>query len=144
MLKAMPIGLSRLCGWSAGLICMVFAGRLTGAEFTPRNETPAPVPLPAITNLLQVRQLGMQNSCISHPIRLEGQVCWVTPEQKAFAMLDASGGLILEMEWLNQSLSIGQRVRLTGAATVRRAGNTVRVGVDGLVVDDDALHPMIE
>jgi signal transduction histidine kinase len=123
---------------------MVFAGRLTGAEFTPRNETPAPVPLPAITNLLQVRQLGMQNSCISHPIRLEGQVCWVNPEQKAFAMLDASGGLILEMEWLNQSLSIGQRVRLTGAATVRRAGNTVRVGVDGLVVDDDALHPMIE
>ena len=59
-------------------------------------------------------------------------------------MLDVSGGLILEMEWLNQPLSIGQWVRLTGAATVLKAGNIIRIGVDGLVVDDDGLHPLIE
>jgi len=59
-------------------------------------------------------------------------------------MMDTSGGLILEIEWLNQSLSIGQRVRLTGAGTILKAGNIFRIGVDGLVVDDDGLHPMTE
>ena len=59
-------------------------------------------------------------------------------------MMDTSGGVILEMEWLNQPLSIGQRVRLTGAGTVLKTGNIFRIGVDGLVVDDDGVHPMTE
>ena len=122
----------------------MFAGRLTGAEIAPTNRTLAPLPLPAITNLFQVRQLGVQEPCLSHPIRLEGQVCWVSPTHKEFAIMDASGGLILQMQYLDQLLSIGQRVRLTGAATVLKAGNIFRIGVDGLVVDDDGLHPMIE
>jgi signal transduction histidine kinase len=135
---------SRWCGRAAGLCCLFFAGFLVGAEIESTSLTLSAAPLPVITNLFQVRQLGLQNSGISRPIRLEGQVCWVSPTQKTFAMLDASEGLILEMEWLNQPLSIGQRVRLTGAATVLKAGNIFRIGVDGLVVDDDGLHPMIE
>ena len=144
MLKPMPTAFSRWCGRAARLTCLMFAGGLVGAETAPTNQTLVPLSLPAITNLFQVRQLGLQNPGISHPFRLEGQVCWVSPTQKTFAMLDTSGGLILEMEWLNQPLTIGQRVRLTGAATVLKAGNIFRIGVDGLVVDDDGLHPMTE
>ena len=123
---------------------MVFAGGLAGAEAVSTGQTSTAAPLPAITNLFQIRQLGLQNTGTSHPIRLEGQVCWVSPTHRTFAMMDTSGGVILEMEWLNQPLSIGQRVRLTGAGTVLKTGNIFRIGVDGLVVDDDGVHPMTE
>ena len=137
----MPAAFSRWCGRAS---CLIFFTGLVQAEMALSSQTLTAIPLPAITNLFQVRQLGLQNPGISHPIRLEGQVCWVSPRQKTFAMLDASGGLILEMEWLNQPLSIGQRVRLTGTASVLKAGNVFRIGVDGLVVDDDGQHPMTE
>jgi len=123
---------------------LVFAGGLAGAEAVSTGQTSTAAPLPAITNLFQIRQLGLQNTGTSHPIRLEGQVCWVSPTHRTFAMMDTSGGVILEMEWLNQPLSIGQRVRLTGAGTVLKTGNIFRIGVDGLVVDDDGVHPMTE
>jgi len=101
-------------------------------------------PLLAITNCLQARQLGVQNSGISYPIRLEGQVCWVSPTHRAFAIMDASGGLILEMEAPDQRVSVGQRLRLTGPATVMRTGDVFKIGVDGLIVNNDGLHPMSE
>src|SRR5664280_1500795 len=144
MLPAMSTVFSRWCGRAAGLCCLFFAGFWVGAGIESTSLTLSAAPLPVITNLFQVRQLGLQNSGISRLIRLEGQVCWVSPTHRAFAMMDASGGRILEMEWLNQPLSIGQWVRLTGAATVLKAGNIFRIGVDGLVVDNDGLHPMIE
>ncbi|MGD1087879.1 MAG: ATP-binding protein [Verrucomicrobiota bacterium] len=86
----------------------------------------------------------MQNSGISHPIRLEGQVCWVSPTHSEFAMMDASGGLILEMKTPDERLNIGQRLRLTGSATVMRTGDIFKIGVDGLIVNNDGLHPMFE
>ncbi len=118
-----------------GLVC---------AQTGPLNQDLIPAPLSAITNLSQLRQLGLQNPCLSHPIRLEGQVCWVNPSKKTFAMVDATGGLVLRMEWLNQPLCLGQRVRLTGAATLFKGGNIFKMGVDGLVLNNDGLHPMIE
>jgi signal transduction histidine kinase len=97
-----------------------------------------------ITNLFQIRQLGLQNPGKSSPIRLEGQVCWVDSAHKTFALIDNSGGLMLKMDWLDQPLRIGQRLSLTGAATFMNAGNIFKIGVDGMVVDDDGLHPMAE
>ena len=58
--------------------------------------------------------------------------------------MDASGGLILELEAPDPKVSVGQILRLTGSATLVRAGDVFRIGVDGLVVDDDGLHPMAE
>ena len=58
--------------------------------------------------------------------------------------MDASGGLILELEAPDPKVSIGQILRLTGSATLVRAGDVFRIGVDGLIVDDDGLHPMAE
>ncbi len=58
--------------------------------------------------------------------------------------MDTSGGLILKMEDPDQRLSPGQRLHLTGSATVMRTGDVLRIGVDGLIVDADGLHPMAE
>jgi signal transduction histidine kinase len=123
---------------------LIFAADPVCAQTGPLNQDLVPAPLPTITNLSQFRQLGLQNPCLSHPIRLEGQVCWVNPAEKTFALVDATGGLLLQWEWLNQPLSLGQRVRLTGAATVLKGGNIFKIGVDGLVMNNDGLHPMIE
>jgi len=62
-----------------------------------------------ITNLFQIRQLGLQSLGVSYPIQLEGQVCWVDSAHKTFALIDNSGGLMLKMDWLDQTLHIGQR-----------------------------------
>src|ERR1039458_7413312 len=132
------------CGRVAGLGCLIFAGSLVSTETVSNGQTLSAAPPLAITNCLQARQLGEQNPTISHPIRLEGQICWVSPTHREFAMMDASGGLILQMEAPDQRLSLGQRLRLTGSATVVRTGDVFRFGVDGLIVDDDGLHPMAE
>jgi hypothetical protein len=134
----------KCCGRAVGWACLYFAGGLVCAETASTSNTLPAATLLTITNCLQARRLGVQNSGIACPIRLEGQVCWVGPTQKRFAMVDESGGLMLEMEWLDQTLSIGQRVRLTGAATIMKAGSFFRIGVDGLVVDNDGLHPLTE
>lgn len=144
MLRPMLSAISKWCGRAAGCACLCFAGGLVCAETASTNQASAVVPQSAITNCFQARRLGVQNSGVAYPIRLEGQVCWVGPTQKRFAIVDGSGGLILEMEWLNQPLIIGQWVRLTGAATVMKAGSIFRIGVDGLVVDNDGLHPLAE
>ena len=123
---------------------LLFVEGLVCAQTGPLSQDLVPAPLPAITNLSQLRELGLQNPCLSHPLRLEGQVCWVNPSEKTFALVDATGGLVLRMEWLNQPLGLGQRVRLTGAATVFKGGNIFKMGVDGLVLNNDGLHPMIE
>jgi len=102
----MLTALLRWFGRAAGVGGLVFAGGLAGAEAVSTGQTSTAAPLPAITNLFQIRQLGLQNTGTSHPIRLEGQVCWVSPTHRTFAMMDTSGGVILEMEWLNQPLSI--------------------------------------
>jgi len=123
---------------------LLFVEGLVCAQTGPLSQDLVPAPLPAITNLSQLRELGLQNPCLSHPLRLEGQVCWVNPSEKTFALVDATGGLVLRMEWLNQPLGLGQRVRLTGAATVFKGGNIFKMGIDGLVLNNDGLHPMIE
>jgi signal transduction histidine kinase len=97
-----------------------------------------------ITNLFQVRQLGLQSPGVSFPIQLEGQVCWVDSAHKTFALIDNSGGIMLKMDWLDQPLRIGQRLSLTGAATFMKAGNIFKIGVNGMVVEVDGIHPMTE
>jgi hypothetical protein len=140
----MPKAFLRWCGRAMALGGLLLVEGLVCAQTGPLNQDLIPAPLSAITNLSQLRQLGLQNPCLSHPIRLEGQVCWVNPSKKTFAMVDATGGLVLRMEWLNQPLCLGQRVRLTGAATLFKGGNIFKMGVDGLVLNNDGLHPMIE
>lgn len=140
----LTVAFLKRCGRAARLGCLIFAGSLVCTETLSTGQTLSAAPLLAITNCLQARQIGVQNLGISHPIRLEGQVCWVSPTHSAFAMMDASGGLILEMEAPDQRVSLGHRLRLTGSATVMRTGDVFRIGVDGLIVDADGLHPMAE
>jgi len=144
MFKTMPKGYSRWRGPAARLWCLIFAVCLVCTDIPSIGQSLAPATPVVITNCLQARQIGAQNLGIPHPIRLEGQVCWVDQTHKAFAMMDASGGLILEMEAPDPKVSIGQKLRLTGSATLVRAGDVFRIGVDGLIVDDDGLHPMAE
>jgi len=140
----LTVAFLKWCGRAAGLRCLIFAGSLVCTETVSTGQTVSAAPLLAITNCLQARQIGVQNLGISHPIRLEGQVCWVSPTHRAFAMMDASGGLILEMDAPDQRVSLGQRLRLTGSATVMRTGDVFKIGVGGLIVDNDGLHPMAE
>lgn len=121
---------------------LILAAGITRGQVEPQQK--ASGPLTGITNLSQLKQVGCQNPCLSHPLHLEGLVCWVNPVERKFALTDATGGALLRMGWLDQSLSIGERVRLTGTGTVFKTGNTYQIGVDGLVVNDDALHPMVE
>jgi signal transduction histidine kinase len=144
MLQAMLTLLPRCCGRAAGLCHLFFAGILACAEIESASLTSSAASLPVVTNLFQIREFGMQNPGVSHPVSLEGQVCWVSPKQNRFAMLDASGGLLLEMDGLNQPLRIGQQVRMTGTASFVRSRNIFRSGVNQLVVDDDGIHSMTE
>ena len=130
------------CIRTVRLGCLILAGSLFGTETVATGQTWTGSPQFAITNCLLARQIGVQNLGNSYPIRLEGQVCWVSPTHREFAMMDASGGVILEMEDPDQKMSIGQRLRLTGYAVVMKAGDVFKIGVDGLIVDDDGLHPM--
>ncbi len=140
----MQAAFSKWCRPAIVLSCLIFLGEAFCAQTAEQKPVLAPTPLPAITNFFQLKQLGLQQPCLSHPMRLEGQVCWVNPAQKTVALIDETGGLLLRIEWLNQPLSIGDRVSLTGAGTVFKAGNVFKLGIDGLVVNDDALHPMAE
>ncbi len=127
-----------------GLACLIFLGSPAGAETPSPGQTVAAAPPLVITNCLQARQIGVQNLGLPHPIRLEGQVCWISPTHRTFAMADASGGLIVQMEALDQAVTIGQKLRLTGSATVMSSGDVFKIGVDGLIVDNDGLHPKAE
>jgi hypothetical protein len=130
------------CIRAVRLGCLILAGSLFGTETVATGQTWTGSPRFAITNCLLARQIGVQNLGNSYPIRLEGQVCWVSPTHREFAMMDASGGVILEMEDPDQKMSIGQRLRLSGYAVVMEAGDVFKIGVDGLIVDDDGIHPM--
>jgi signal transduction histidine kinase len=68
----------------------------------------------------------------------------MSPNQRTFALLDPTGGLILEVDGLDHRVNVGQRLRLTGAGTITRSGHVFRIGMDGLVVDNDGLHPPLE
>ncbi len=86
----------------------------------------------------------MQNPGAAYQVSLEGQVCWASRAQKAFAFLDASGGLILKVDSLPQLPQIGQRLRLTGLGTISSAGGILTIGTDSLMVDNDSIHTMRE
>lgn len=142
MLQPMPIAFHR---WRAALalwLCLIFGAAVAGGQTASTNLTVAA--LSVITNSLEIRQLGLQDSGVSRSIRLEGQVCWVSSTNKAFAIVDAFGGVVLQIEGQDQLLSVGQLVRLTGNASILKTGNVFRVGVDGLVINDDGLHPLTE
>src|SRR5450432_1225140 len=144
MLQAMRTVFPRCCGRAAGLCHLFFAGVLACVEIESTSLTSSAASLPVVTNLFQARQLGTQNPGISFPVSLAGQVCWVSPKQKRFAMLDVSGGILVEMDRPNQPLRIGQQVYMSGTATFVRSRNVFRSGVNQLVVDDDDIHGMIE
>lgn len=130
-----------VCASGVGYLILV-AGIAYG-QAKPPQHIPLDLPL-NITSLSQLKQLGCQNPCLPYSFRLEGIVCWVNPAEKRFALTDATGGALLRMDRLDQSLSVGEWVRLTGIGTVYKTGDTYEIGVDGLVLNDDALHPMRE
>jgi hypothetical protein len=141
----MRLAFPGLNGRAAVLICVISASSLGFvAEADSIGPTLIQPPLPVVTNCLQARWLGLQNPGTAYQIRLEGQVCWASRAQKAFAFLDASGGLILNVDSLLQLPRIGQRLRLTGLGTISSAGGILTIGADSLLVDNDGIHTMRE
>jgi signal transduction histidine kinase len=140
MSRAIPKPRGRTPQWRLLISARVWV--CIGAALTFQALTAAP--LEVATNLVQIRQLGLKDPGISHAIRVDGQVCWTDPSQKTLALIDGTGGLILGLDWLNQPVEIGQHVRLTGAAAVTRAGHSFRIGINGLVLENDGLHPTNE
>ena len=72
----------------------------------------AGLPSPAITNIVQLRQMSSQGSKANYPIHLEGNVWWVNPAQKKLVLHDPSGTAELDLDFQSQPVQSGQRVRL--------------------------------
>jgi signal transduction histidine kinase len=140
MLTGPLIRSNRTLAWGPALLAAVLCRGATAFAAEPAGTAPPAV----ITNLLQLRQVSLNNSGNACPLDLAGQVCWVDSNSNRFALIDATGGAVLELKRLDQPVNVGQRLRLSGAGTVNKAGEVLRVGVDGLEVDDDGRHPATE
>ncbi len=121
----------------------VIAGCLLAMVFPAAGQTSVSI-RPPITNFLQARCLEIQSVSVSHQLQLGGQICWVSPQGNKLALIDDSGGLVVQMENTNSSFAVGQRLRMTGAATIMRKDDVFSFGVEGLVVESDGLHQMRE
>jgi signal transduction histidine kinase len=97
-----------------------------------------------ITNVLQLRHLPELNTPVGYRVRLEGNILWANPPAGEFVLQDDSGAALLEMDLRGQTLRTGQRARVTGNGTVTQTGGRYRLGVNGLVVDNDGIHSMLE
>ncbi|MBI4325157.1 MAG: hypothetical protein HY674_07815 [Chloroflexi bacterium] len=111
-----------MIGWS-----LILSGAAALAGETLANPAPTPEPLPAVTQVAQLRRLGLQPPTIAYSLRLEGNVWWASPAQGRLVLQDASGAEALEMELGGQPVASGQRVRVEGKGTTsasRRCGWT--------------------
>jgi signal transduction histidine kinase len=99
---------------------------------------------PDLTRISQLRHLSDLKSPISHQVRLEGNILWVNPALSELVLQDDSGAALLEMDLRGHALQTGQRVRITGNGAVTQNGACYRIGVSGLVVDNNGIHSMIE
>jgi signal transduction histidine kinase len=97
-----------------------------------------------VTNVHQIRLLAEQNPQTSCALSLEGDVWWANPAQGEFVLKDDSGAEELQVDLPGQTVSPGQRVRLTGIGTIMPLGDGFRIGVKGPVVDNDGVHDMVE
>ncbi len=91
----------------------------------------AGLPSPAITNIVQLRQMSSQGSKANYPIHLEGNVWWVNPAQKKLVLHDPSGTAELDLDFQSQPVQSGQRVRLEGNGSITRRGADFRIDIDG-------------
>ena len=98
----------------------------------------------ALTNLAQLRKLPEQKSPASYRVQLEGNVLWANPAAGELVLQDDSGTALLEMDLRDQTLRAAQRIRVTGNGTVTQSGARYRLGVSGLVVDNNGVHSMLE
>ena len=101
----------------------------TGVAAT--GQAPAGLSFPAVTNVVQLRQLSPQGSNARYPIRLEGNVWWVNSAQKKLVLHDQSGTAELEIDFQSQPVQSGQRVRLEGSAVITRRGADFRIDMGG-------------
>jgi signal transduction histidine kinase len=86
-----------------------------------------------VTNIAQLRRLGSQESKARYFIRLEGDVWWANPARRKLVLHDASGTAELEMNFPDQTVQSGQRVRLEGNGAITRRGADFRAGANALV-----------
>jgi signal transduction histidine kinase len=96
-----------------------------------------------ITNLHQLRQLGLHDAGGLLVVRLEGLICWANPAERRFALLDGGGGAVLELEWQDGRVQTGQRVRITGSGAITESSSGFNIKL-GLVVENGGIHAMNE
>src|SRR5215472_15398474 len=109
--------------------------RLTGAEV---DQTKSSV---LITSILQLRSLATEEPEASYNLQLEGDVWWANGTR--FVLHDPSGSETLEADLSGSPLKVGDRIKLTGHASVVRRGAGLRLGVCGPVIDNDGIHTML-
>jgi signal transduction histidine kinase len=108
------------------------------------DQVPAGLTSDVVTNIHQLRLLASQNPTTAYAFRLEGDVWWADSGEGRLVLKDDSGAEELEMDLHGRSVASGQRVRLSGVATITGLGAGFRIGARGPVVDDDGVHVMIE
>lgn len=126
---------NRLFSVAAGCVLVLLAASRAWAE--------SPEELPVVTNLFQLHHVAAQNPTGAVRLQLEGDVWWANSGPGRFVLRDETGAEALELEVRGAFPQYGQRVRLTGTATVARRGYALRLGPKGPGVDNDGVHAMV-
>lgn len=97
-----------------------------------------------VSNIAQVRQVATQNPQTGFSIHLQGDLWWADSASGRLVLKDSSGAAELDLDLAGQQVQPGQRVRITGDATITRRGAAFQLGVKGPVVDNNGVHGVVE
>lgn len=140
------VAVPRLTLRAAGCVLAVGAGLLA----VPNLQSGAPPEdslresFPAVTNVEQLSRVAAQNPRIAYAIDLTGIVWWADPAGNRLVLADMSGAEELNVNVPDMAVHPGQRVRLSGMATIARRGAGFTIGPRGPVVDNNGVHAASE
>ena len=118
----------------ARLCCLIIFFLLAAREFCLADDSP----LSVVTNILQFDRLAEQTQRAAFDLKLEGVVRWTSADGTALVLQDESGAALVETEPQNPPLRPGEKIFLSGEASVAGNGADVRIGGRLLVKTDAA------
>lgn len=127
------------CEVSAAIIlASMLAGHFAVAqELPPGNST-------GISNIATLIRVAQPAPEAAHQIQLEGVVWYVNPTRQRLVLSDASGAAQLEGDWNGPLPQPGQRIRVSGSASIEATGIAFQIGRQSPLIDNTGLRAISE
>jgi signal transduction histidine kinase len=103
----------------------------------------ASAPASVVTSLSELQKLVARDQRVTTTIDLEGVVCWVSGRNDQIILQNTTGTALMEVDPGTVTLTVGDRISVTGGCTATGGGERLLIGKT-LVVDNDRTHPWRE